>query len=215
MTSINRRRFLTLGGATLGGAAVLASAPAIAQAVPATSTWRGTVSGNGWPVLDRDEAERFRIEGSTLSVRLAPAAAPVLLYVARRFLYEIESQVQPGEITGHTTDRHLRAGYESTYLSGSGIAIRPLLYPLGAKDGFFEDQQIVIRDILADCEGIVAWGGDLNPVKESHFHITAPPAGARYQQLVAKLRGWDTDPGKGAGSIDAFAPERLSRAHPN
>ncbi|WP_232376701.1 hypothetical protein [Amycolatopsis aidingensis] len=215
MTSINRRRFLTLSGATLGGAAVWTAAPATAQAAPATAAWQGRTSINGWPVLDREEAQRYRIEGSTLSVWLAPAAAPVLLYVARRFLYEIESQVQPGEISGHTTDRRLGARYETTYLSGSGIAIRPLLYPLGAKDGFFEDQKIVIRDILADCEGVVAWGGELNPVKESHFHITAPPGSARYRRLVAKLHGWDTDPGKGAGTIDAFTPERLSRARPN
>ncbi|TDV36086.1 hypothetical protein [Actinophytocola oryzae] len=150
------------------------------------------------------EGEEFRIEGSTLFVRLAPEAAPVLLYVARRFLYEISAELQPGEIAGHVTNRHVAVAYESTYLSGSGIAIRPLHYPVGATNGFFENEKTVIRDILADCDGVVAWGGDLDPVKESHFHITEPPTSGRYRTLVAKLRDWDSTPGKGAGAADAF-----------
>ncbi|WP_211212890.1 hypothetical protein [Actinopolyspora mortivallis] len=214
MRDIDRRHFFALGGMALG-AASLTSLPGTALASPDTSTWRRGKSVNGWPILDGNEAERFRVEGSDLSVGLAPAAAPVLLYVARRFVYDIESQLQPGEITGHTTNTSVRTPYESTYLSGSGITIRPLFYPVGAKDGFFEEQRIVIRDILADCEGIVAWGGDLDPVKESHFHITAPLTSGRYRALAAKLDGWDTDPGKGAGSINAFTPRRLARARPN
>ncbi|SDJ67164.1 hypothetical protein SAMN04487820_101186 [Actinopolyspora mzabensis] len=214
MTSIDRRHFFALGGMALG-AASLTSLPATALASPATSTWRRQKSVNGWSVLGGNEVERFPVEGSNLSVELAPAAAPVLLYVARRFVYDIESQLQPGEITGHTTDTRVRAPYESTYLSGSGITIRPLFYPVGAKNGFFEEQRIVIRDILADCEGLVAWGGDLDPVKESHFHITAPPTSGRYRALAAKIGGWDDEPGKGAGSINAFAPRRLARARPN
>jgi hypothetical protein len=199
MTSIDRRRFLTLGGATLAGTALFTATPALAQAEPA-----GT-SVNGWPVLGAGQAQEFRIEGSGLTVWLAPAAAPVLLHIARRFLYEIEYDVQPGEITGHTTGQHVGAPYESTYLSGSGITIRPLHYPLGAKDGFFEHEKTVIRDILADCEQVVAWGGDLDPVKESHFHITEPPTSRRYLNLVGKLHGWDNSPGKGAGVMMAVS----------
>lgn len=209
---IDRRRFLALGGAALGGAVLGAAAlPATAHADDST-TWRGRQSSNGWPVLAEGEARRFRIEGSALSVWLAPAAAPVLLYVARRFVYEIESRLEPNEITGHIVDNGVRADYESTYLSGSGIAIRPLLYPLGATNGLFPDERTVIRDILADCGGIVEWGGDLTPVKESHFHITVPPDSEDYRELVDRLRGWDAAPGKGAGTINAFTPARLRRA---
>ncbi|SFQ07944.1 hypothetical protein SAMN05421810_104411 [Amycolatopsis arida] len=62
-------------------AAVVIAAHATAPA--AGRTWQGATSANGWPVLAEGEAEHFRIEGSTLSVRLTPAAAPVLLSVAR------------------------------------------------------------------------------------------------------------------------------------
>lgn len=205
MTPIDRRRFLALGGASLAGAALGTTAlGTAAQATPAGTTWPGRTSVNGWPVLTADGVEEFRIEGSDLSVRLAPAAAPVLLHVVRRFLYEVESRLEPGEVTGHVTSRRVAARYESTYLSGSGIAIRPLFYPLGAKDGFFDHEKAVVRDILADCDGVVAWGGDLDPVKESHFHLTEPPASARHLAVAGKLRRWDDLPGRGAGAVSAF-----------
>ncbi|CAM5444310.1 hypothetical protein SCANM124S_03807 [Streptomyces canus] len=49
------------------------------------------------------------------------------------------------------------------------MAIRPLYYPLGADKatGMTEQERTVVRDILADCQDVVAWGGDLDPVKES------------------------------------------------
>ncbi|MEV6289130.1 hypothetical protein AB0M41_01565 [Streptomyces sp. NPDC051896] len=71
-----------------------------------------------------------------------------------------------------------------------------------------QSERIVVADILADCEGVVAWGGDLKPVKQSHFHIDVKPGDARLKRLVARIRGWNDTPGKGAGSIDAFAPAR-------
>jgi hypothetical protein len=195
MRPMARRHFLAVSGATLAATALSTTVPTVAHAAP--------TSVNGWPVLPT--APAFRIEGSTLSVHLAPAAAPVLLHVARRFLYEIESQLQPGEITGHRADARVDAPYESTYLSGSGIAIRPLHYPLGAGNGFFPQERTVITDILADCDGTVSWGGTLSPVKESHFHITEPPDSKRFQALVAKLRGWENSASKGAGTSNAFA----------
>ncbi|WP_143827463.1 hypothetical protein [Saccharomonospora viridis] len=215
MTRMDRRRFLSLSGLALSGAVVGTAIPAVAHADADSATWRQKTSLNGWPVLSEGETQRFRIEGSGLSVRLAPAAAPVLLYVARRFIYEIDSQLQAGEITGYTDDRNIAASYESAYLSGSGITIRPLLYPMGAENGFFEHEKIVIRDILADCDGVIAWGGDLDPVKESHFHITVPATSSEYRNLVDRLRTWEDSPGKGAGAIDAFIPERLQRAGSN
>lgn len=86
---------------------------------------------------------------------------------------------------------------------------------MGAENGFFEHEKIVIRDILADCDGVIAWGGDLDPVKESHFHITVPATSSEYRNLVDRLRTWEDSPGKGAGAIDAFTPERLQRAGSN
>ncbi|UGY92608.1 hypothetical protein [Streptomyces gobiensis] len=132
--------------------------------------------------------------------------------MAQRFLYEIDANVEQNEITGHTADRAIAAPYESNYLSGTAIAIRPLHYPIGAKDGFFPEEHLIIRDILADLDGVVRWGSDLSPVKESHFHIDVPPGDSRLKKVAAKLEVWDHTPGRGAGTIDAVAPSRRKTA---
>ncbi|WP_331741780.1 glycoside hydrolase domain-containing protein [Streptomyces sp. NBC_01006] len=91
-------------------------------------------------------------------------------------------------------------------------AIRALRYPLGARDGLFPHELVVVRDILADLEGVVQWGGDSTPAKESHFGIAVRPGDARLRRVASKIRGWDATPGVGAGATDALAPGRLKAA---
>jgi hypothetical protein len=210
---LTRRRALGLGiGA---GAAIALTTAGPVQAAPASSerTWKQSRSANGWPVLDH--TTKYRVEGTNVEVSLAKGdAATVLLYVARRFAYEVD-MLRAGDLHGHTTDRRVGASFESNRLSGTAIAIRPLHYPLGAdvkNTGMSESERIVVADILADCEGVVAWGGNLKPVKQSHFHIDVKPGDPRLKRLAARIQGWDDTPGKGAGSIDAFAPARRRRA---
>ncbi|WP_405899597.1 hypothetical protein OG242_20795 [Streptomyces sp. NBC_00727] len=176
-------------------------------------TWNRPTSANGWPVVG--QATRQRVEG-TVKVEvslLAGEVSTVLLYVARRFAYEIDI-LHPGDLLGHTTDRAVGATFESNHLSGTALAVRPLFYPLGAQPGtgMTERERTVVEDILADCAGVVAWGGELSPVKESHFHIDVRPGDARLERLARSITGWHATPGKGAGAIDAFAPDRLRRA---
>ncbi|WP_306976866.1 hypothetical protein [Streptomyces canus] len=151
------------------------------------------------------------MEGTDVEVSLAKGdTATVLLHVARRFAYEID-MLRAGDVHGHTADRSIAAPFESNYLSGTALAIRPLHYPLGAdvkNTGMSETEEIVVADILADCEGVVVWGGDLKPVKQSHFHVSVKPGDPRVKRLAARIRGWNDTPGEGAGSIDAFAPAR-------
>ncbi|MEU0071305.1 hypothetical protein ABZ027_17420 [Streptomyces sp. NPDC006332] len=184
-----------------------------AFAAPQERTWRGSRSANGWPLVD--QAAEQRLEGApNVHVSLVEGdVATVLLYVARRFSYEID-MLRPGDVQGHSTDRDVVTGFESNHLSGTAMAIRPLFYPLGADKatGMTEQERTVVRDILADCEGVVAWGGDLDPVKESHFQIDVRPGDARLTRLARRIQGWDATPGQGAGSIDAFAPARIRRA---
>nr|WSY54907.1 hypothetical protein OG999_35420 [Streptomyces sp. NBC_00886] len=151
------------------------------------------------------------MEGTSVEVSLATGdAATVLLHVARRFAYEID-MLRAKDVLGHTTDRTVGAPFESNYLSGTAIAIRPLHYPLGAdvqNTGMSATERIVVADIVADCEGVVAWGGDLKPVKQSHFHINVKPGDPHLKRVAARIRGWNDTPGEGAGSIDAFASAR-------
>ncbi|MEU1055017.1 hypothetical protein [Streptomyces sp. NPDC005876] len=210
LTGPSRRQVLTVGAAVTA-AAVLTDLGAPAQADAATNTWAKSASRNGWPVLQA--ADSFVIEGSGHSVRLADGdAATVLLHIARRFHYEIDA-LRSGDVHGWTDDRSVSEAYESNYLSGSALAIRPAGYPVGAHGNFYPNEMIVIRDILAELDGVVAWGGDFTTPKESHFEIAVRPAHPRLKGVARKIRGWDEDPGMaGAGATDAFEPARMKRA---
>lgn len=160
-------------------------------------------TANGWPVLDAGTP--CRIEGSNQSVSLANGdAATILLYVARRFNYEIDT-LRDGEITGHTADRAIEQPYESNYLSGTAIAIRPALYPAGAGGLLYPNELAVIRDILKKLGGAVVWGGDEEIPKESHFQIAYTPGHPAIKLAAQNIHEWDTTPGgEGAGAINAF-----------
>ncbi|OKI04845.1 hypothetical protein A6A06_09020 [Streptomyces sp. CB02923] len=220
---IDRRRVLA-AGAGLGAAAALAPVlPGTAQAAtaqagtaqaadsPRSRAWNGTRSANGWPVLDH--AESFGIEGSGRSVRLATGpAAVILLHVARRFHYEIDG-LREGDVQGHTRSRDILQRYESNHLSGTAIAIRPRAYPVGVKGGLYPRELVVVRDILAELDGVVAWGGDFGTPKESHFEIAYQPGHPEVDALARRIQTWNSGSGgEGAGATDAFDPERQAQA---
>jgi hypothetical protein len=106
--------------------------------------------------------------------------------------------------------------HESNHRSGTAVDIRPGWYPAGLAGGFFPHQLVVIRDILAECEGVVRWGGDYRrSVDENHFQIDVRPGDARLRRVAAKLERRAAAHGQGAGSGDylPFTPARMSRAH--
>ncbi len=209
------RRGVLVAGAALGAGTALTALPGVAQAAenaaPAGRRWSAARSANGWPVLD--EAQPLPIEGSGRSVRLAGGdAAVILLHVARRFHYEVD-QLRAGDVTGHSTHRTVTEDYESNYLSGTALAIRPHAYPVGVKGGLYPRELVVVRDILAELDGVVAWGGDFRTPKESHFEIAYKPGHPKVKGVARMIRGWQQGPGnEGAGTVDAFTPERRHRA---
>lgn len=221
---MDRRRFLAGLGVIGGGAAVLAlGVPAPATAAPAqpgnrATRWSAAKSQNGWPVLTGKAAassiKPHRVQGSDASVALRTGdVATVLLHVARRFHYEVD-QLRGEEIQGHTADRMVAAPLESNYLSGTAISIRPGQYPLGAAGCLFPHEVVIVRDVLADCEGVVRWGGDdRNAPKEGHFQIDVKPGDGALPRLAARINGWAAVPGQGAGlPVDPFATSRRAAA---
>jgi hypothetical protein len=164
--------------------------------------------------MDSDGIALLRVEGTAVDVPLLKGdVATVLLHVARRFAYEID-MLRPGDVHGHTAHGVVEAGFESNHLSGTAIAIRPLFYPLGAQrgTGLSDLEKVVVADILADCQGVIGWGGHAKPVKESHFQIDVRPGDLRLSRLARRIRGEDAGPGSGAGSIDPFLPQRRRKA---
>ncbi|WP_405526660.1 hypothetical protein [Streptomyces canus] len=137
----------------------------------------------------------------------------VLVHVVRRFHYEI-SELRKGDVTGWTRPGKVRKGLpQSNQASGTAIQIRPDFYPSGAKGGFFPPQLVVLRDILAELDGVVRRGGDDHHVDESLFSMDVEPDHAQLASVVKKIRTWNVTPGEGAGApVDILATDRREAA---
>ena len=82
--------------------------------------------------------------------------------------------------------------------SGTAVRVRPGFYPAGVRGGFFSQQQVVVRDVLAELGGVVRWGGDYPAPDESLFSIDVRPGDKRLAQFAARIRGRQLEPGAGA-----------------
>ncbi|MEV4628146.1 hypothetical protein AB0J90_17875 [Micromonospora sp. NPDC049523] len=198
-----------------GAAAVAAGGfPTPSRAAPSPGGWTRSTTQNGFPVIDPTKVDSYPVEGSGAVVALLPGTvATVLLHVARRFSYEIDP-LGRGDVHGHRTGRYVKAPFESNQLSGTAIVIRAGRYPIGSAGNLFAAQLLVVRDILAECEGVVRWGGD-DPYqpKEGHFQIDVAPGDPALKRVAAKIGGWRDRPGMGAGSpVDLAQPGRRSAA---
>ncbi|HEY0690563.1 MAG TPA: M15 family metallopeptidase [Kribbella sp.] len=198
--TLGRRQFLSVAGGVAAALSV-GFAPAALAAAP------GSVSANGWPLRHEDIVEH-KVEGSGAAVALRTGdVATVLLHVARRFHYEVASLL-PGQVS--QTDGG--APFESNYLSGTAFAIRPDLYPAGVKGNLFPHELAVVRDILAECEGTVRWGGDFKrSPKEGHFQVDVKPGNAKLAKVARQIGQWG--PSKSAGTPrDVFDDSRHLKA---
>ncbi len=180
------KRRMLLAGAAIGASGIVVGSPAYAQSEDdRTYEWSGSVSANGWPILD--SATQFDIEGSGgRTVSLAPGVpATILIHFARRYLYEVADALEPGDVTGHRESRRITADYESNYLSGTAIEVGQL----GVAEGLFPPQEAVVERIIKDLGGVITWGRDLDPVKQSHFELNTPPDSNALEGALEKLGG--------------------------
>ena len=204
--SLSRRGLLAATGTVTVGlvaGSALAVTPALAAPVPqrADGTGNGPTTQNGWPVVDRQQIRTFPVEGSDAHVGLlAGNVATVLLHVARRYHYEVAT-LGADDVGGYRSDAPIGAAFESNRRSGTAISIRPGSSPLGAAGNLYQHQVAVIRDILAECGGVVRWGGD-DPASpsEGHFQVDVPPGSERLATLATTIRAWRARPGQGAGA---------------
>ncbi|GGM00820.1 hypothetical protein GCM10012279_18000 [Micromonospora yangpuensis] len=210
---VSRRNLL---GAAAAGAGSFVLVPGVPVRAEGSESWKRSISANGWRI-DQKAIGRFRIEGSLATVPLCHGAAAVLLHVARRWHYEIAplDTGEGGGVLGHHINRRVGANFESNYLSGTAIALHPRAYPLGGSERLWPHHEQIVRDILVDCDGTVAWGGDLDPVKPSHFHLVARD-GSKALIRVSERLGTGVRVGSrlwGAGAVaDPALPSRQERA---
>jgi hypothetical protein len=204
------------------GTLAIASASALfvtpALAANSQSPSQRPKSANGWEIESTVGPEAtirtYRLDGSDVTVDLRfGAPSTILLHVLRRFHYEIDT-LRQGDVLGFKPYAKNVRDDDTNYSSGTAVSIRPSWYPKGTTGGFYPAQLVVLRDILAECDGVVRWGGDSkNAADESHFQIDLPPTDQRLLALAAQLRDWTEEPGKGAGSpVDVLNPTRRAEA---
>lgn len=121
------------------------------------------------------------VPGTTVKIlgglRAGPVAT-VLLYVARRFNETVEPLVQEKGLWGFGP-RTIRGSSTtlSNHASGTAIDLNSTEHSLGFQDTFEPWQVVAIVAILADCSGVVRWGGHYSGRKdEMHFEINADEA---------------------------------------
>ncbi|MFH8620480.1 hypothetical protein ACH4A8_01025 [Streptomyces vietnamensis] len=212
------RRTVVRTAAVVGAAAALGPVlSATATAAPGTGAAtaaapgarrpkRPATSANGWTIqtnVDRDSQVWTRsVSGAGLTVPVwIGDVETVLLHVVRRFHYEVE-ELHAGDLAGWRPAKEVRRRHpESNLASGTAVRIRP---GIGATRGtLFPLQTDAVRAILADCDGVVRWGGDDKPVDESLFYIAVGPLDQRLVDLAARIREWNATPGQGAGATVA------------
>ncbi len=189
-----RRTLLLTGlvGAVAAGISLPSATPAAAAAAKAAAT-----SANGWPVTTTGIGT-LPVSGTPASVALLEGdVSTVLVHVVRRFHYEVE-EVARHELAGHRPAAGL-TGHTTNYASGTAVEIRPAAYPLAATGVLFPPQLAVVRDVLRECGGVVAWGGHLRRPHAAHFQIAVRPGDPRLHRLALRIKGWTQAPGQGAG----------------
>lgn len=220
MQSHIARRAVVKSAAVMGAVAtgiglVPAAAAAASRPGEQDAPTKQPTSLNGWTI----EKEANHVStvwtrpiagtGLSLDIRIGDAEA-ILVHVIRRFHYEIQ-ELRQLDLAGWRAISGLRKDLpESNLASGTAVLIRP---GAGAKGSLFPLEELALRDILADCEGTVRWGGDDTEVNESLFYIAYGPHDQRVRLLADRLRLWSATPGAGAGTmVDFLAPARRERA---
>ncbi|MET7476692.1 twin-arginine translocation signal domain-containing protein [Streptomyces sp. NPDC005648] len=186
------RRTVVKASAVIGAAVAAGSVLPVGSATAAERRGpkRPATSANGWTVqanTDRDSQVWTRpVSGTALGVPVwIGDVETVLVHVVRRFHYEVQ-ELTAVDLAGWRPAKGLRRDLpESNLASGTAVRIRP---GARARGSLFPLQVDAVRDILADCRGVVRWGGEDRPVDESLFYVAVGPQDERLPALAAGLR---------------------------
>jgi hypothetical protein len=144
-------------------------------------------SQNGWPVATAGQQDTSTVAGVTFpNGVLRGDVATVLHYVARRFHAEVEP-LHAGWCWGWFVKNVAGSTSISNHASGTAIDFNAPAHPLGAAGTFSSTKQAAIHRIIADCDGVVRWGGDYSGRKdEMHFEINKGAAAVK--ALATRIR---------------------------
>jgi hypothetical protein len=166
------------------------------------------VSQNGWPASPA--LPLVPVSAGGVRVTTAPAAAPLLGHVMSRFHASVEPLVA-GWCWGFAY-RDIRAASSlSNHSSGTAIDLNAPMHPLGKAGTFTPSQVAAIRVILAECGGLVRWGGDYSGRKdEMHFEVVGTAAQASAWRPPGTTAGSTSE---GDGDMTPEQATQLAEVH--
>jgi hypothetical protein len=149
-----------------------------------------TNSQNGWPIKPTDRSP-LTVAGVPFGDVRSGDVFTVLQYVATRYHNEVEHLIRgtcgaynPRKIPGSDT--------WSNHASATAIDCNWQRHPLGARGTYSSAQLAAVRRIVADCDGVIRWGGVYTTtVDEMHFEINKNAAAVK--ALAAKIRNEGDD----------------------
>jgi peptidoglycan hydrolase-like protein with peptidoglycan-binding domain len=187
-----------------------------------------TSSYNGWTASRTKSAigvdSHARARGTAVEFPggvKAGDVATVLMYLAGEFHRRVEPLAQAG-CWGYNYRPNRNANNLSCHASATAIDCNAPRHPNGKRGTFRPAQVKAIRAILAECSGVVRWGGDFHGTPdEMHFEINAnaaavhkaalhiealthKPVPAPPKPAVRKIPAWWTRPFQ-TGSTDVAA----------
>jgi len=206
--SVSRRTFLAAAAMTGVAAAIPFSSPAYAATARSPledeitrllqrdeRVLTGRPSHNGWEMEkvadDRGHIHTRPVPGTQLvgvQVRMGEVEV-ILACLIGRFHREVD-ELRDGDVVGWRPPASVRASLpESNLASGTAILLRPGHYPAGQRGGFFPLQTAALREILADLDGVVRWGGDDPAVNEALFYVNVGPSDLHLPLTANRIRG--------------------------
>lgn len=136
-------------------------------------------SQNGYPVLDSLEDCKYYTIVVERNVKV-PLSSQDAGWVLANLLRRFDRKVEPlNRSDTHGYNKRQIAGSEeySNHASGTAVDANATKHPQGKTGTFTPEQVAEIRDLLADFDGTVKWGGDFRVLKdEMHFEIVGTPA---------------------------------------
>ena len=140
-------------------------------------------SQNGWPASQNPEAIKIKsypIPGTKIKVRVAEAAAPLLINFAAEFNERVE-KIDKGELDDWGYAFRMVRGSEdslSNHSSGSALDLNANRHPLGKRDTFTPEQKIILDEL---CKKYALRGGYTykNRPDDMHFEVNVSPGEAK------------------------------------
>lgn len=153
-------------------------------------------SENGWPVI-KDQSDKkltvVRLAGTDIPLRLHKDAAKLLAYVAVRFDKEVSAlrtSNKPGfQDEGGYNFRKIDGSTKySNHASGTAIDLNWQKFPMFRRN-MTKKQVAACQTIVADCEGLIRWGGDYTrAVDQMHFEVAPKVTAEQIKKFVSRKK---------------------------